>query len=953
MTSSRSKVPASDQKSLIPVKAIKISPDNPPNTSTVKQEASQQDTNRQRAGDTPINNSALKSTEDPNTGEENKVVRATKSTSSANNMKGKQPKTSEAGVSSSNSEDIVKGDVSLVIVPDSEVVGQVVGPGAAHSPAAHKNTTEAESQGELDQTKPQTKVEIPPKMILCTAQKNALPWSNQVINNPTADILQEERVTEPSPARLSQDPIAAQQDISASSAQTTGLNEDLKKSETAEKSQEELCRRAEGLNIEPMTVGVGQPPINIENKPTKEKERDELERQLDFKPNERLTCDLEVKSSPLQSFREVGRDITEASGSLDADERGQQLVSNTHKEGTDTHLQSALDENEANIMAVGQDSKTHITEGVKNEETVKEIELEKPTLPPDDMHLNPEIPENTQQVGADALEMHIIDVKQEPASHMKERADVQQDGKFKREPISVEKTERLSDVPVKELNATLHKSTEISGCTTDKQSKPGVVPEMGIFPDFTFLCTEAQGADNINKNSKAWKIGKSLPDTIVNEKIDIDVCKQEIPLTATLAASNTEKKIETINHPGKTGTGSSFFQRDTTAANSVHGKKAETEKEDGRTLADDPVALNGTNDVSFRPEEKSRGGPENKLSMQNNWQMNTSNLERTFVNNRTHKSDGELNKKLPDVQGPHPNSSDVEKSADDEAKANSESHTERKRDPINLSDEQKLANSDLTATVKTSSPSDSTDGDEGIASCWIDGEHLEKEKNSKSNPVALTSKPEHLESDGVKDFIKSIKEGSIPFSQPLKKHGHKKAPLQLPAIKENHFEKTFDPEGFHFGIRKDSSISRGPSPAMAIKNNAANRKRAKREPLSNSDGSDQAVDPLKPSDETIRKGDVRDTNIEAAGKEQPMKGQESGGRFGRMSILSNLLTSPLKSKEKIKNGTLYSLEQEDCLSHGKQGLDSPLQGGEANNEVMRSKGQGPTDGASINTVSYR
>lgn len=883
MTLSGGQFPAGDPKSLIPVKARKIASDSPSNPTSVEQEHSKQNTNPRRSVDTPIHATdhqvkassdqvRLKPMED-----RNKMLTDTKSSSSIISVKGKQSKASEASVSSSISKDIVKGDVSLVTDPDTETVGQVVGTGPPYSPAALKNMAEVDSQGPLNQTRTQTKVEILPKTPLCTGQKKDLPGSNQVINDPTADIQQKEQATESSPARLSQDLIAAQEDIRALSSQTTGPDDDWKKIQRAEKGQPKLDGTEEGLNIDPENADVGQYPVNVENKLTNLREdlRDELERQLDFKTNKKLNSDLKAQRSPLQSLRETAKAIPEAS-----------LVANFQKEGNDTQVKSTLDENEAEVMDVGQDSELR---------RVKEIEVERSTVLRGDKHLNPESLKKSQQIVADVLGMDVTDVMQESDSHMKEK----------------------------------------QGYTTGDQGKTSVAQETGRRPDFIFLCTEAQAADNLHKSRKMW----ISPDGILKETTEVDVCKKDMSSTETSALSNAENRIET-SYPGNTA---ETQQRETTAAKSVCGKKVEDENQDGRTLADGPVVLNGNNDVFFQPEENSRG-----LAMQNSCQMNTSNTERTFVSKTTHKSDGELNEKLPVVQVPGLNSSDVEKSADGEPKAKSslgpESQTVRKTGPINLSDEQKLANSagsqSLTATTSTSSPPNSTDGD-GTVSCWFEGEHLEMEKDGKSKPVVLTSKHGHLECGGVEDFIKSIKEGSIPFSQPLKKHGHKKAPLQLPAIKENHFEKTFDPEEFQFGLRTDSSILSGPSPAMAIKLNAAKRKGEKQEQPSNGDISDQAVDLLKSHDETIRKGDVRDTNTGTGREQQPTKQQESAGRFGRMSILANLLSSPLKTKEKAtwaKSDTVFSPEKEDWLPPGKQSLSPPLQAGEANTEVTRSKG---------------
>lgn len=55
------------------------------------------------------------------------------------------------------------------------------------------------------------------------------------------------------------------------------------------------------------------------------------------------------------------------------------------------------------------------------------------------------------------------------------------------------------------------------------------------------------------------------------------------------------------------------------------------------------------------------------------------------------------------------------------------------------------------------------------------------------------------------DFVEKIKKLCAPFSLPPRKHnplGPLQPPFALPAIKEDRYEKTFDPEEFKFGLRK-------------------------------------------------------------------------------------------------------------------------------------------------------
>ncbi|KAG7260559.1 hypothetical protein CRUP_037545 [Coryphaenoides rupestris] len=66
---------------------------------------------------------------------------------------------------------------------------------------------------------------------------------------------------------------------------------------------------------------------------------------------------------------------------------------------------------------------------------------------------------------------------------------------------------------------------------------------------------------------------------------------------------------------------------------------------------------------------------------------------------------------------------------------------------------------------------------------------------------------------GDDDFVEKIKHLCAPFSMPQRKHSHLRPPqppFAMPAIREDRFEKTFDPDEFKFGLRKKPQKS-GPS----------------------------------------------------------------------------------------------------------------------------------------------
>ncbi|XP_039980992.1 beta/gamma crystallin domain-containing protein 1-like isoform X2 [Xiphias gladius] len=70
------------------------------------------------------------------------------------------------------------------------------------------------------------------------------------------------------------------------------------------------------------------------------------------------------------------------------------------------------------------------------------------------------------------------------------------------------------------------------------------------------------------------------------------------------------------------------------------------------------------------------------------------------------------------------------------------------------------------------------------------------------------------------DFVEKIKKLCTPFSLPPRKHNHLRPPqppFAMPAIKEDHFEKTFDPDEFKFGLRKKNQFNLDTAPSLLAK----------------------------------------------------------------------------------------------------------------------------------------
>ncbi|XP_069370730.1 beta/gamma crystallin domain-containing protein 1-like isoform X2 [Paralichthys olivaceus] len=97
-------------------------------------------------------------------------------------------------------------------------------------------------------------------------------------------------------------------------------------------------------------------------------------------------------------------------------------------------------------------------------------------------------------------------------------------------------------------------------------------------------------------------------------------------------------------------------------------------------------------------------------------------------------------------------------------------------------------------------------------SSWLDVD-FPKRKLKVSEPKLSSSGSESnlLDTDlDDDDFVEKIKKLCAPFSLPPRKHNPLRPPqphFALPAIKEDRFEKTFDPEEFKFGLRKKDKFN--------------------------------------------------------------------------------------------------------------------------------------------------
>uniref|UniRef100_A0A8D3C2J6 Crystallin beta-gamma domain containing 1a n=1 Tax=Scophthalmus maximus TaxID=52904 RepID=A0A8D3C2J6_SCOMX len=215
----------------------------------------------------------------------------------------------------------------------------------------------------------------------------------------------------------------------------------------------------------------------------------------------------------------------------------------------------------------------------------------------------------------------------------------------------------------------------------------------------------------------------------------------------------------------------------------------------------------------------------------------------------------------------------------------------REENILNLTDPQKPAkpkpNGSLfpPATAKPSTSSQSPQLRKESPSSWLDVEHRQKQKKEHKRRLnASASEDESVEPDDFDDFISSIKRGGIPFSVPPRRNIRKKSPsppFAMPAIKEDRFERTFDPAEFQFGLRKNGKIFKDPSPAMAMKQNAANREGRTQEKRAQDNALPTSRDKNKSLDEVEGKEGVKEATKAEARKEE---GQGNGEEPGKLTM---------------------------------------------------------------------
>lgn len=456
----------------------------------------------------------------------------------------------------------------------------------------------------------------------------------------------------------------------------------------------------------------------------------------------------------------------------------------------------------------------------------------------------------------------------------------------------------------------------------------------------------------------------------VPEKADAEVCDQKDQKSVSVRNEHLEiKKPET--HSDQTA--------DIKAANANQEAKPKTAEAQEKTPGDAKLPVKSNVSATVKPAgQTDKKQDEKKLIKESvkdevkepeDQAMKASKVdakkepEPVFTNDASSKKDDGKQKdkvsvvsdKIP-VSSNTPNKDSGEKRKPDATCLKQELQTEREEKTLNLRDSQKLitppalkSSSPFPTAAKSFTPPESLQLEKVSPSSWLDVEHREKPKKvTKKRLNASESDDGSQDPDDSEDFIRSIKEGSIPFPRPTKSQRRKKSPspsFAMPAIKEANF----DPEKFQFGLKKNDKNLWDRSPAMVLQRNSATREGRTLEKHGQDNSTSASGDQMESLNEVKAKegakGEAGKYTMEPEqnNREEPGKPKS---RLERMSILSSLLSSPRSrsSKEEATsdpNSTLSFNKPKDLPSLGKQGaVDSTLPGVAADKQGVKGVDQG-------------
>ncbi|AWP20138.1 putative absent in melanoma 1 protein-like [Scophthalmus maximus] len=184
-------------------------------------------------------------------------------------------------------------------------------------------------------------------------------------------------------------------------------------------------------------------------------------------------------------------------------------------------------------------------------------------------------------------------------------------------------------------------------------------------------------------------------------------------------------------------------------------------------------------------------------------------------------------------------------------------------------------------------------------SSWLDVDFPKRKlKVPEAKLSSSGSESNLLDATGELDdehFVERIKKLCAPFSLPPRKHSQLRQPqppFAMPAIKEDRFEKTFDPEEFRFGLRKKKQFSFD-TPSVLAKLQTAETKSGLKPARASFANRSMLLNSLDSSPRLGDKAPVRDDVFDSEERDDKVKVKS---RLEGSCVLSSLTSSSLRGK---------------------------------------------------------
>ncbi|XP_058255277.1 beta/gamma crystallin domain-containing protein 1 isoform X3 [Hemibagrus wyckioides] len=417
---------------------------------------------------------------------------------------------------------------------------------------------------------------------------------------------------------------------------------------------------------------------------------------------------------------------------------------------------------------------------------------------------------------------------------------------------------------------------------------------------------------------------KTVEETSVKPTVSIHVENKDLK-TETLQQSNSTQVTQDTS---KSSTKSLIEEQNNMATNGVaENILSKTTKEAGHKEAEVPASAPDHKDEPkvLKAADTEVPVPKPPASESVKEETKTKPLAKMELERSLELKDGKLTadqkpvvKKAEQPKGTEQVTSQIEKTI--EVKKTSTSNQKRKPDHTNSQNSStskglpSLSNSSPKMTAQDFLLASKKLSETASPSSWLDVDQgFEKKQNKMERKKDCSASNNALQDtlDDSEDFIRKIKELCSPFSFPPKKHGQSRTvlpPFAMPAIKEDHFEKTFDPDEFKFGIRKTTG-PKDPSPAMLIKKKSEDL-RNKQLPKRKGTEESMIFKALSSRRGAEKNDEEKPTENKDNGEDQA--NEENSGkvasRLERMSILSNLMNTsknlrrPQTQPEAVSNG---------------------------------------------------